>query len=117
MPHFILDLSPPVVTLVRPDALMHAVHDTADASGLFAKGDIKVRIRKYKQYLVGGAQQDFIHVFGYIMEGRMAEQKKALSVAIVTRLKELLPSVPVISMNVMEFEKATYTNRTMVQPG
>lgn len=114
MPHLILDCSPRILKLRSPEELLREVHDTAEASGLFGKGDIKVRIRKYKQYTVGGTQNDFIHVFGYIMEGRTTEQKKALSTSLVKRLKELLPDVPVISMNVMEFEKATYTNRKMV---
>ena len=114
MPHLILDCSPHVLELCSPQELIREVHDTAEASGLFAKGDIKVRIRSYDLYTVGGTENDFLHVFGYIMEGRTIDQRKALSMAIVERLKQLLPDVPVISMNVMEFEKATYTNRTMV---
>jgi 5-carboxymethyl-2-hydroxymuconate isomerase len=73
-----------------------------------------VRTRTYEHFTVGGTQDDFLHVFGYIMQGRTIEQRQTLSVSIVKRLKELLPDVPVISMNVMEFEKATYTNRSMV---
>jgi 5-carboxymethyl-2-hydroxymuconate isomerase len=114
MPHLILDLSPGVLKLRSPEELIREVHDTAEASGLFAKGDIKVRIRSYEHYTAGGTQNDFLHVFGHIMQGRTVEQRKALSVSIIKRLKELLPDVPVISMNVIEFEKATYTNRTMI---
>jgi 5-carboxymethyl-2-hydroxymuconate isomerase len=44
------------------------------------------------------------------MEGRTTEQKADLSHRIVSKLKELFPSVPVISMNVEEFERATYNN-------
>ena len=114
MPHFILDCSPNVLVVQAPDALIREVHDTAEASGLFGKGDINVRVRAFEHFTVGGSNKDFLHVFGYIMQGRSEQQKKALSVTIVKRLKELLPDVPVISMNVMEFEQATYTNRTMV---
>lgn len=114
MPHLILDCSPSVFELRSPEDLIREVHDTAEASGLFAKGDIKVRIRPYELFTVGGTQSDFLHVFGYIMQGRTVEQRKALSASIIERSKELLPDVPVISMNVMEFEKATYTNRTMI---
>lgn len=42
------------------------------------------------------------------------EQKKALSFAIVAQLKALLPGGQVISMTVMEFEKATCTDPTIV---
>jgi 5-carboxymethyl-2-hydroxymuconate isomerase len=114
MPHLILDCSPNVLVGRSGEELIREVHDTAAASGLFAIGDIKVRIRTHFQYTVGNTQDDFLHVFGYVMEGRTVDQRKALSMSIVRRLKELLPDVPVISMNVIEFEKATYTNRTMV---
>ena len=57
---------------------------------------------------------NFIHVFGHIMQGRNTEQKADLSRKIVTRLKSMFPDVPVISMNVIDFEKATYCNKTMV---
>ncbi len=114
MPHFLLDCSPNVLKLCAPELLIREVHDTAEASGLFKPGDVKVRIRSYEHFAVGRAGSHFLHVFAYIMEGRTVEQRKALSVDVVQRLKELLPEVPVISMNVMEFEKASYTNRTMV---
>lgn len=113
MPHFILDLSPGVLARRAPEELLRVVHDAADTSGLFAKGGIKVRTRAYDHYTVGDTQHDFLHVFGHIMEGRTLEQRKALSASIVKRLKELLPDVPVISMNVAEFEKASYANREM----
>jgi 5-carboxymethyl-2-hydroxymuconate isomerase len=114
MPHLILDCSPNVLAVCSAEELMREVHDTAQASGLFANGDIKVRIRSYEQFTVGTTPKDFLHVFGYIMQGRTVEQRKALSTSIVNCLKQLLPDVPVISMNVMEFDKATYTNRSMV---
>jgi 5-carboxymethyl-2-hydroxymuconate isomerase len=114
MPHFLLDCSRSLLTLRAPEELIREVHATAEASGLFAQGDIKVRIRAYDDFTVGGTMNDFLHVFGHIMQGRTTAQRKALSVAIVKRLKELLPAVPVISMNVAEFERDTYTNRTMV---
>lgn len=90
---------------------MQAVFSAAEESGLFNVNDIKVRMRLYADYITGRGEDDFIHVFGYILEGRTDLQKNALSRAIVGTLKDLLPDVPVVSMNVMEFEKATYNNR------
>lgn len=86
----------------------------AEDSELFRVADIKVRIREYEHYLVAGEHSDFIHVFANILEGRTVEQKAGLSRAIVTRLVEMFPDVPVISINVREFEKATYMNRAML---
>ena len=73
-----------------------------------------MRIRPYQHFTVGGTRSDFIHVFAYIMEGRDIAKKSALSKSIVGKLKSLFPDVPVISMNVMEFEWAAYTNKGMV---
>lgn len=94
---------------------MQAVNDAAAATELFRVGDIKVRILPFSEhYLIGGTKDDFLHVFAYIMQGRTTEQKKGMSDAIVLKLKTMLPEVPIISINVMDFEKATYCNRTMV---
>ena len=81
---------------------------------MFRVEDIKVRIRAFDHYLVAGEASDFIHVFANIMEGRTIEQKAALSRSIVTRLAEMFSDVPVISVNVWEFEKATYMNRALL---
>ena len=114
MPHFVIDCSPNVLKLKTPQEIIEAVHNTAEATQLFAKGDIKVRINAYEHYTVGRTDNDFIHVFGHIMEGRNTAQKSTLSKNIITMLKAMLPDVPVISMNVVDFEKATYCNRSMV---
>ena len=114
MPHFIIDCSEHVLELKAVEDVLREVHDTADKSGLFKKGDIKVRIRTFKDYTVGNTKEDFIHVFGNIMEGRTTEQKAALSKSIIIKLKSMFEDVPVISINIREFEKATYCNRTMV---
>lgn len=110
MPHFIVDCSPNVLAWKRVDVIMKEIHDTADASGLFKPGDIKVRLRPYEHSTVGGERKDFIHVFAHIMEGRTVEQRADLSRRVVTKLKEMFPDVPVVAMNVYEFEKATYCN-------
>jgi 5-carboxymethyl-2-hydroxymuconate isomerase len=114
MPHFVIDCSESVLRLCPPEEILREVHDTADATGLFKEGDIKVRIRAFEHYTVGGAKDDFIHVFGNIMEGRTVEQKANLSRKIVAKLKHLLPDVPVISVNIREFERATYCNRNLL---
>lgn len=114
MPHFVVDCAKSVLREVPADKLMSTVYQAAQASGLFPNSVIKVRIQPYEFYTVGNKQADFVHVFGHIMQGRTAEQKKLLSDQIVTALKALFPEVDTISMNVSDFEKATYSNRTMV---
>ena len=93
---------------------MEAVYDTAESTNLFAEGDIKVRINAFKYYKLGPSKNEFIHVFGNIMGGRTIAQKANLSKAIVTKLKLMFPDVPIISMNVIDFEKETYCNKAMI---
>lgn len=114
MPHFILDCSPEILAAQDRKHLLQSVWDVAQASGLFNPADIKTRLRVFDDYITGGGDDPFIHVFAYIMEGRTVEQKSALSQSVVGKLKSMFPDVPVISMNVMDFEKATYANRNPV---
>lgn len=96
---------------------MQAVHDAAAETGLFAltgPGGIKVRINSYNQYITVGHRESFIHVFAYIMQGRSAAQKQQLSREIVQTLNSLFPDLAIISINITEFEKATYFNKPML---
>lgn len=114
MPHFVIDCSENIFSIKSPEEILTAIHDTADSTGLFKKGDIKARIRSFKDFAVGNIKSDFIHVFGNIMEGRNTDQKANLSREIIKKLKFMFPEVPVISINIREFEKATYCNRNMI---
>ncbi|MFY7669639.1 5-carboxymethyl-2-hydroxymuconate Delta-isomerase [Tenacibaculum sp. MEBiC06402] len=114
MPHFVIDCSNNIINLKTPEEIIQEVYNTADASNLFAKGDIKVRINPFEYYTIGNTKDDFIHVFANIMEGRTIHQKKNLSDSIVLKLKQMFPEVPIISINIRDFEKATYSNKSMV---
>tara|TARA_R110002049_G_scaffold82223_8_gene209298 strand:+ start:1516 stop:1860 length:345 start_codon:yes stop_codon:yes gene_type:complete len=114
MPHFILDCSENILELQEPRKVLEAVFETAFSTGLFERDDIKVRLNPFKHSLVQSAEADFIHVFGNIMEGRTAEQKSDLSYAIVATLTTLFPKVPIISMNIRDFEANTYCNKSMI---
>ena len=116
MPHFIIECSENIIDLKRPDEIMQAVYDAADSTGLFAKNDIKVRIRPFQYFKLGDDKKDFIHVFGNIMEGRSTEQKAALSKKIIETLNELFPDVSILSINIREFEKTTYSNKALINP-
>jgi len=114
MPHFIIDCSEKIIKLKSPEVIMQTVFEAAAASNLFDLGDIKVRINPYQHYTVGNQKEDFIHIFGNIMEGRTTEQKSSLSKKIISELKTMFTDVPVISINIRDFEKATYCNKSMV---
>lgn len=90
---------------------MQLVYNAAESTSLFKEGDIKVRINPYTFYNNGNQQAEFVHVFGNIMEGRSTAQKAELSTRIIDQLKKLLPNVPIISMNIRDFENETYRNK------
>ncbi|HEV7231801.1 MAG TPA: 5-carboxymethyl-2-hydroxymuconate Delta-isomerase [Bacteroidia bacterium] len=114
MPHFVIDCSENIIKLKSPEEIMQAVYDVAEATGLFAQDDIKVRINPFKYYKLGKTKNDFIHIFGNIMEGRTISQRSDLSRQIISRLKVLFPDVSILSININEFEKATYCNKSMI---
>lgn len=111
MPHFVIDCSERVIALKSPKEIMQNVYNTAESTRLFDKGDIKVRINPYKHYNIGNTKNDFIHIFANIMEGRTVAQKSNLSRQIVSELKQMFPNVPIISMNIRDFEKDSYCNK------
>jgi 5-carboxymethyl-2-hydroxymuconate isomerase len=113
MPHFVIDCSEKILNLKSPEEIIQAVYDTAESTALFDIGDIKVRINPFKYYNIGNTQDDFIHIFAHIMEGRNTAQKSDLSKKIVSQLNTMFPNVPIISMNIVDFEKATYCNKSM----
>ena len=114
MPHFVLDCSENILELQNPRKVLQEILETAYSTGLFEKNDIKVRLNPFKHLLVQGSDYDFIHVFANIMEGRTTEQKSNLSKQVVKKLKFLYPEVPIISINIRDFERATYCNREMI---
>ncbi len=114
MPHFVIDCSKNILNIKPPNAIIQNVYDTAASTGLFDKKGIKVRLHPFEYYTLGNTKDDFIHIFGNIMEGRTVSQKKHLSEKIITELNIMFPDVPVISINIRDFEKATYCNKSML---
>lgn len=114
MPHFVIDCSKNITELKTPEEIIQNVYDAAESSQLFEPGDIKVRITPFEHYNIGNTKNDFIHIFANIMEGRTSEQKSNLSKGIISELKIMFPEVPTISINVRDFEKVTYCNKSMV---
>ena len=114
MPHFVIDCSDNIPKIQSPEKIIQKVYDAAESTDLFEKGDIKVRITPFEHYNIGNTKKDFIHIFANIMEGRTVAQKSNLSKKIITELKSMFPDVPIISINIRDFEQATYCNKSMV---
>lgn len=116
MPHFIIECSQDILQQRSPDEIMDAVYKAAYSTDLFAPNDIKARLQPYQYYQLGDHKKNFLHVFGYIMEGRDTEQKAHLSNKICTQLAALLPDISFLSVNIDEFERATYCNKALINP-
>lgn len=116
MPHFVIDCSQDIIQLKTPDEIMNFVYKTAESTGLFAVNDIKVRLQPYQYYRLGGDKKNFIHIFGYIMEGRTTEQKADLSQKIIASLTKLFPDISFLSISINDFETATYCNKSLINP-
>jgi 5-carboxymethyl-2-hydroxymuconate isomerase len=116
MPHFIIDCSENILQQRSPEEIMQAVYEVAEATKLFAANDIKIRLRPYQYFKLGAGKKDFIHVFGNIMEGRSAEQLANLSKKVIERLSEMFPDISILSINIREFEQATYSNKALIHP-
>ena len=115
MPHFVIDCSKDILDIQDPKSVTLQVHNDANNSGLFEENDIKVRLNPFMDnYLVGGKETSFIHVFANIMEGRTTDQKAKLSKQIVAGLNAMFPNIPFIAINIRDFEAATYCNKSMI---
>lgn len=94
--------------------MLQSAHEAADASGLFQSHDIKVRRLPYEDYLVGGKDQNFVHIICHILSGRSDEQKGMLADSLVRAACSWLPEVSVISCEVRDIVRANYSNRRQV---
>ena len=116
MPHFVIHCSENVLEHQTAEAIMQAVYEVAEATQLFKEGDIKVRLYPFRYYKLGENKKEFFHVFANIMEGRTIAQKANLSQKIIERLNDLFPEIPILSINISEFELATYSNKSLINP-
>lgn len=113
MPHIVIECSEKVLTLQDPNELVHAVYDTVVSVDGFPD-NVMVRILPFKHFITIGSKDDFIYICASILEGRSTEQKKELSTKVVTLLKRMFPDLSKISMTFREFDRATFTNNSMV---
>ncbi|MEO6136875.1 MAG: hypothetical protein ABIP35_17100 [Ginsengibacter sp.] len=96
MPHFTTDCSSNILSDASESKILKAIPDANNATTLFVKEKIKLRVNTHKELEVRGNKTNFIHVFGYILEGRTAEQKAKLFKDIVGVLTAMFPAVEFI---------------------
>ncbi|AUH49582.1 5-carboxymethyl-2-hydroxymuconate isomerase [Chromobacterium sp. ATCC 53434] len=114
MPHCVIECSAQIAAQPDIHRLLQSAHQAADASGLFETHDIKVRLLPYEDYLVGGKDQDFVHIVCHILAGRSDEQKGRLANSLVHTVCAWLPDVAMVSCEVRDIVRAHYSNRRQI---
>lgn len=107
MPHCVIDYSEDLSSKV--DAIIFAVFSGARESQLFDECDIKIRALSFSKYTVGISDDSFVHVSSKILSGRSADQKLQLNKGIVERIKELNFKHCLITAEVIDIERDSYS--------
>ena len=113
MPHIVIEHSTDGHVILDITALMHALHETAAATGVMQAADIKIRAIGIADYLVAGKRDGFCHVTVSMLQGRTAEQKVALSEALRATLAGLLPETKSLSVDIRDMDAVAYKKRLL----
>ena len=108
MPHAIIEFSDLAEIGVEESAVLDAVFDGMQASGLFGTEDIKVRSHPASMTRNGSDNFSFIHVQLRIMPGRTVEQKADLSERVRANLCALSGQARSTSVEVVDIDRAVY---------
>lgn len=113
MPHCVIECSAQIAHFT--DRIVAVAHASMIDSGLFAAQDIKTRSYVANNYVIGDephvSQNDghgFIHVVVYLLSGRTAEQKNALTQHMGTALTQLNTHASSITVDIRDVERTTY---------
>lgn len=109
MPHLIVEYSNNLNLPAQP--LLHTLHGVLLASGQFEEDHIKVRTRRYDDYLTGGSAADgFVHITLFLLDGRSEAVKHALGQALSEAVRQALGSAAgtQITVDTRDMVRATY---------
>lgn len=109
MPHFTIEYSNTVETLVTPSNLLSSVNQGAINSGLFDPSAIKIRCASFEDTWVGGKETGtFLHVKARILSGRTVEQKNKLSSSVYDQLLELGLSLDALTVEICDIDRTSH---------
>lgn len=112
MPHIIIEYTNNLEEKVKESDLISHVHKAAINSGLFSPSAIKTRLRKVDEYIIGNNPKEtgsFVHISVALLEGRIAEQKFALSNSLHKILKSTFSDANSLSVDVRDMDKTSYS--------
>jgi 5-carboxymethyl-2-hydroxymuconate isomerase len=111
MPHLVIEYSDDALDRAAAKKLMQSLAETAAQTGVMKAEDIKVRAQGYRDYLIGGKQDSFIHLSVYLLAGRTPQQKEMLSVSLRRTMAELCPEVVSLSVDIRDMDPDAYKKR------
>lgn len=108
MPHVIIEFTEGMASDVHIELLLDALHTRIAATGLFEAEHIRLRAYPIRFHRCGGSRSHFLHAQLRIHTGRSDAQKSALSSAVLATLREQALAAEVITVEVVELERASY---------
>lgn len=109
MPHCVVEYSRDIEENNDIKALISALHGGMNDSGLFNTPAIKTRAHPYDHYVTGDETKPFVHTTVFLLDGRTDEQKKTLAMNLLEIKQGLLSSVPNLSVDVRDMNRAAYS--------
>ena len=113
MPHLIVEATEQTLENVSNSDLMHKMHATALATGLFDEKAIKVRVRTYEAALIVGKPDQFVHVTVYLIDGRDKPTKKKLATAVHDEIRAICPNAASVSVDVRDLDREVYSKSSL----
>ena len=111
MPHLVIEYSEDALDQAALNELMQSLAETAAQTGVMRSEDIKVRARSYRDYLIGGKQDSFVHLSVYLLAGRTPAQKEMLSISLRQTMVDLCPEVVSLSVDIRDMDPGAYKKR------
>lgn len=109
MPHVIVEFTHGLASEPQIESMLDALHTAIAATGLFDTEHIRLRALPLHHYRCGGIKRHFLHAQLRIHTGRTAEQKQRLSNAVLASLKDQCWPAEVITVEIVEMDKASYS--------
>ncbi len=113
MPHIIFEYSQNTFANKEQSELLDCAFEAVESTGLFNADNIKVRLHPVENYRLGLKEHGFMHVICRIHQGRSVQHRVELSQAMLTALSKLMSSKLVITVEVVEMERASYAKKVV----
>ena len=116
MPHCCIEYTPNVLAKMDKAELLHTAHQVMLSAGLFGAADVKTRAHEVSDFILGEQplqQSGFIHIIIYLLSGRTAEQKQALTHSMAQALLAKLPDLASITVDIRDMTRETYAKDVM----